>query len=298
MADESMSIGEYLRRTRLARGLDISDISQSLHIRRDYLEAIEHDDWDKLPGEVYGIGFLRSYARHLDVDADALVSYRRRQSGQEALTPPHPAEPEPPVIRRRSQRLRVPTPPMAGEPAARLRKSQTARTQTAPGSGRVVLGAAIVLAALFVVGIFMLHNNPHPVGTASPTTRRSASPAPRSVSKKSSTHASGPTSHSAAVVTLASNNPAAGDLVYHVTNGPVDVTLSFTGLCWVEVWENGVSQGTAGVTYHAGQSLTVSASSSVEVWTGTRAYRMSVDNQVISLPDPSQRVVHVTVQRS
>jgi transcriptional regulator with XRE-family HTH domain len=293
-----MSIGEYLLRTRLSRRLDIADISQELHIRREYLEALERDEWDKLPGEVYGIGFLRTYARHLDVDADALVNYRRKLAGQQAPPPGKVDDGDGPAARRGPQRLRVPTAAIASEPAVRPTRAKSSRSSAPAGSGRVVLGAAVVLIILFVVGIFMMHNSPHGLTTAD-RSRGTAPPSPHSHQPKAGSSAGNSPSSSAAVVTLTSNNPQRGDLVYHVAGGPVHVTLAFTGLCWVEIWKNGVAQNAAGgTTYHAGQSVTLSASISVEVWLGTRAFQLSVDNQAISLPDPSQRVLHVTVQGS
>ena len=300
MADNSMSIGEYLRRTRLSRRLDIAEISQELHIRREYLEALEHDDWDKLPGEVYGIGFLRSYARYLDVDADALANYRRRLTGQRESVPATAAAPPQEPTRRR-HRTRVPPGAVAVPSVAGPTRSQR-RADAPAGSGRVVLGAALVLLGLFAVGIFLLHNNPKtatttgtvPSGTSSKS--HSGQHPPKSV-EPSSQHSAPPPSP-APVIALASNNPPAGDVVYRVSRGPLTVQLAFTGLCWVQVWINGVSKNPAGTTYHAGQTLSLSASSSVEVWVGTRAFTLTVDNQTVTLPDPAQRVLHVTFARS
>ncbi len=288
VADEPMSIGEYLKRTRLSRRLELAQVSQELRIRTEYLEALEQDQWDRLPGEVYGIGFLRGYARYLEVDAEALVRYRRRLTGS-AATPgtieESPASP-PPTIPRRSRNRAVRT----------SKSSRSAVRSSQPGSGRIVLGVAGVLAVLFGVGLWML-GHPHlpgffgQGGTPSSSAERSSSTPPSSPAKKSTA------SQEAPQVSLVSNNAAAGDLVYHVSSGPLDLHLTFTGLCWVEVWKNNVSLSSLGTTYHAGQTASFSASSSLKIWTGTRAYTLTVDNQSISLPDPSQQVLHVTFQK-
>lgn len=293
MAHENMSIGEYLKKSRLARRLDIEEISQELHIRRDYLEGLEADQWDKLPGEVYAIGFLRNYARFLDVDADALVDYRRRLVAQQSQSLPNsqPASaPDSRITRRRRTNAR---------PTAAPRPSNRRQNSDGPaGGGRVVFGAGLVLVALFVAGIVLLHNHPNTVGLSKSTPPASnigkvASPS----TKKSHPKRTASTPPSASTIALKTNNAAAGDLIYGVS-GPVDVKLAFTGTCWVEIWKNGVAQNmsTGGTTFTAGQTLTLSASSSVEVWVGTRTFNLSVDGQPVSLPDPQQKVFHITFQ--
>lgn len=294
MADEPMSIGEYLKRSRLARRLQLEDISQELHIRTQYLVALEEDKWDKLPGEVYAIGFLRSYARFLGVDADALVDYRRRLTQQESSAGEERHVPAAPVLSRRARKSRA---KVARVPT---RSSRPARDpEPGPtGSGRVVLGAAFVLVALFVVGMFMLHNQT-PTASA-PVARTHASHSPSSKPPRPSHHpvAKSPAKSPAAVIKLTSNNAPAGTMSFSVSGGPLNVNLAFTGPCWVEVWKNGVTSNPSGFTYAAGQTLTVTASSSVEIWAGTRAFSLTVDHEVVSLPDPLDRVVHVTFVQS
>ena len=58
-------IGETLRRERLKRNLDFEQISRELKISRRFLEAIENDQFDKLPGGVFAKSFVRQYARLL-----------------------------------------------------------------------------------------------------------------------------------------------------------------------------------------------------------------------------------------
>jgi len=61
-------IGQALREAREAMGLTLDDVEQEIRIRSNYLEALENEDFDRLPGEVYVRGFLRNYARFLGVD--------------------------------------------------------------------------------------------------------------------------------------------------------------------------------------------------------------------------------------
>ncbi|WP_424658893.1 helix-turn-helix domain-containing protein [Desulfofundulus sp.] len=63
-----------LREARHARGLSLEQVEAETKIRRKYLEALEEEAFDVLPGRVYVRGFLRNYARFLGLDAGALVA--------------------------------------------------------------------------------------------------------------------------------------------------------------------------------------------------------------------------------
>ena len=67
------TIGDVLRRARLEHGGEIEGIAQTLRIRADYIAAIEQARYDRLPGVVYAIGFVRSYALHLGLDGEEAV---------------------------------------------------------------------------------------------------------------------------------------------------------------------------------------------------------------------------------
>jgi cytoskeleton protein RodZ len=73
-----LQIGEVLQGTRSRLGLDILAVERETKIRAKYLRALENEEWDVLPGPTYVKGFLRTYARYLGLDADALVDEYRR----------------------------------------------------------------------------------------------------------------------------------------------------------------------------------------------------------------------------
>jgi cytoskeleton protein RodZ len=54
-------------------GKDLQDIARILHIRYNYLVAIEDGRFEDLPGQAYAIGFVRAYAEHLGLDGDEVV---------------------------------------------------------------------------------------------------------------------------------------------------------------------------------------------------------------------------------
>ena len=56
------SIGELLRRERIRRGFGLEQISQELKIAPRFLEAIEDDRFDRLPGALFAKSFVRQYA--------------------------------------------------------------------------------------------------------------------------------------------------------------------------------------------------------------------------------------------
>src|SRR5580700_6997828 len=77
------SIGETLRGERLRRNLDIQGISRELKIPAKFLEAIEKEQFDKLPAAVFAKSFVRQYARYLGLREDDLVD-----AVQHILEPP------------------------------------------------------------------------------------------------------------------------------------------------------------------------------------------------------------------
>lgn len=67
-------VGEILRRSRLYYGQSLQDVERNLRIRASQLDAIEKMEYDKLPGRVYAIGFVRSYAEYLGLDGGQVVA--------------------------------------------------------------------------------------------------------------------------------------------------------------------------------------------------------------------------------
>jgi cytoskeleton protein RodZ len=68
-----LTVGQALREAREGQKLKIENISAILKIREDHLTALEEDDFDLLPGSVYAIGFIRTYSKHLGLDASNLI---------------------------------------------------------------------------------------------------------------------------------------------------------------------------------------------------------------------------------
>ena len=73
--ETSSPLGETLRRARLSKNVTFEDAERVTRIRREYLEALEREDFHKLPAPVYARGFLRSYAGYLGLDPGQLMPF-------------------------------------------------------------------------------------------------------------------------------------------------------------------------------------------------------------------------------
>lgn len=71
------SIGPLLRERREAMGVTLAEAEVATRIRQKYLSALEADEWDLLPGEVVGRGFLRNYSTYLGLEATEMIERRR-----------------------------------------------------------------------------------------------------------------------------------------------------------------------------------------------------------------------------
>lgn len=108
-------IGAVLREARRKREIDLSEVEQATKIRPRYLQALEAEEWDALPGGVYTRGFIRTYASFLGLDGERLAEdYRREIEGHSReWTPAEATEPTGPRqvgIARQTRRRAVPAP--------------------------------------------------------------------------------------------------------------------------------------------------------------------------------------------
>jgi cytoskeletal protein RodZ len=75
------TIGEQLRLAREGRGIPLREISDQTRISMHYLEAIETNDYKRLPGGIFNRSFVKAYARYVGYDekeaVDAYTRYMR-----------------------------------------------------------------------------------------------------------------------------------------------------------------------------------------------------------------------------
>ena len=121
------NFGERLKRERELREVSLKEVTVATRIGTRFLEALENEDWDKLPGGVFNRGFVRSVAKYLGLDEENLLAeYDMARGGDptEAL----PAIPE----------NRMPSPPKWILPA-------------------IVLAALVFIAAFIAAGVYGWH---------------------------------------------------------------------------------------------------------------------------------------------
>ena len=62
-----------LRSVRCTRGVSLSSIAELTKIGTMYLEAIESERFDRLPGQIYTVSYIRQYARAIGYDEDRIL---------------------------------------------------------------------------------------------------------------------------------------------------------------------------------------------------------------------------------
>jgi cytoskeletal protein RodZ len=120
----STAFGEHLKREREMRGVSLEEIAAATRINTRFLEAIENERWDQLPGGVFNRGFIRSVARYLGMDEDALVAEYDLDAKDN------------------------------GNAAANARPVSSLPTQEMPRNWRPAVVAIVILALLIAAGIF------------------------------------------------------------------------------------------------------------------------------------------------
>ncbi|MEO8411764.1 MAG: helix-turn-helix domain-containing protein, partial [Propionivibrio sp.] len=153
MPPEVLSVGQQLRAAREANGLTAADISRGLKLSLNQVDALEADDWDRLPGKTFIRGFVRNYARLLGLDSDQLMS---DLDGR---------------IMPQSPELRV----SAGTPVRFSQESKTDRND----SIRILSGVIILILAM--LAYFLL---PQDLWQSALTTIKNIGQAPTAVSKQ------------------------------------------------------------------------------------------------------------------
>jgi cytoskeletal protein RodZ len=68
------SVGQYLKRHREARRMSLEEVARATRVPMASMERIEAGQFDELPGEVFVRGFLKSYARAVEVPSDEVLA--------------------------------------------------------------------------------------------------------------------------------------------------------------------------------------------------------------------------------
>ena len=73
-------VGAMLKEMRMQKDLKLIDVAKQLCIRKHYLESIEDSAYNDIPPFPYGIGFIRSYAKFLGLNAENIVDLYKEET--------------------------------------------------------------------------------------------------------------------------------------------------------------------------------------------------------------------------
>jgi hypothetical protein len=227
------SVGEELRRERELRGIALEEISEETKIGIRFLEAIDADRLEIIPGEFYRRACLRSYASYLGLDADRIVATHQFRTAAQSKEPD-----------------------FLPEHGNRARKSISVMPARWAALVLVALGISVVAVAIWPKG-----------GTEEPPTQHAFRP-PASVSElKADEHAG-----NVPAETVARQDVVADPLVEEIleeepTVGmPLRLTFRVDEPCWLVVHADDilVVQG----LMHEGFEKQVQASEEIRLWLG------------------------------
>jgi cytoskeleton protein RodZ len=145
------TIGERLEEARKRKGISIREAAETTKIRGDYLQKFEANSFDVDLPPLYVRGFLRSYARYLELDPDRLVSDFDALDGRESKPRRETRE----VFGRVdfSEPARSPEPGEAPAPAGRSAQDQAVMLKFALlGGGALVAVIALILLVKVIFG--------------------------------------------------------------------------------------------------------------------------------------------------
>jgi cytoskeletal protein RodZ len=272
-------IGDTLREARLRQGLTIKDVEETLKIRGKYLQALEQDDFEVLPGDTFVRAFLRSYANFLGLEADVLVA--EYTSAHDSVSDSHRGHSNGP---------------------ARLARPRTRGRRSQPNYVVVAVVALIVLTILAIVfrdrGQEPAVIDPENIvtTTTAPTDSSSDSGGTQSRGEElvaaisvAEAASQGAASQEAAPLDPASQEPAPQRTVEDPHPDVLDLTLEVTqNRCWIVVREESAAGKTLySGTLEEGERLTYSVPGRIWLRIGDpSAVLLVADGRVFEVPEP------------
>src|SRR5215470_12231320 len=81
------TLGQQLKQYREEKGLSLHEIAESTHIGVRFLQAIENDAYDVLPGGVFNRAFVRKFAKEVGFDEEQAVNLYEEQLEEQGGEP-------------------------------------------------------------------------------------------------------------------------------------------------------------------------------------------------------------------
>jgi cytoskeletal protein RodZ len=154
------SFGEELRRERELRSISLREVAEATKVNVRYLEAIERNQFDQLPGGVFNRGFVRAYAEFIGVDPETMVNAYLLEEQSKAGSAP---KPKPELLRGDRERRTARTSPAKEQERKERQKEKKKEEEeetprTAPRSRLRVVGlwifVVLVVAGLVLLGVW------------------------------------------------------------------------------------------------------------------------------------------------
>ncbi len=76
-------LGERLKAARMACNLDLAKLAARIHLTSDVVDALERDDYSDMPARVFVRGYVRNYARTVNLPAESILAQFDRQWPEE-----------------------------------------------------------------------------------------------------------------------------------------------------------------------------------------------------------------------
>lgn len=247
------SLGQELREEREARHISIEEIATSTKIVSRYLEALEDDRLDIMPGGFFIKGIIRAYAKAIGLDPEKVLDrykaagllgeagpkrtiFQRAVPGPAPPLPPLPSlapPPEPafsqPPAPAPDPNAPPPEPAPAPELASGLLIEPAPKPRLSPAARKLIVGwiwrSALVLVAVAVLVLLWSSRRPRP-----------PEPKPGSVTTKA-IPAGGPLPPAAAPAVPIEPPPAVEEAWKGVT-----IELAFRDATWIRVYADGALQ--------------------------------------------------------
>ncbi|MBO7542430.1 helix-turn-helix domain-containing protein [bacterium] len=99
-------IGEQLKAAREERKLTLLEISDNIHIKVSYLEALERDDYEHMPVAIYTKNYIKKYGNYLGLDGDQLAERFQSVSKQYSSFPSNSVPASEKVLRKNKERAK------------------------------------------------------------------------------------------------------------------------------------------------------------------------------------------------
>lgn len=232
-----MTVGERLREARERQKVTLHAIAEKTNISVRFLDAIEKNQFDKLPGGIFTRGFIRSYAAQVGLDADGLVAQF-----------------------------------LADEPGQRDDAiDEVVREATdGPGVGAILLGGlaaiALVLMLVYLLKPEWLGSRSSAVPAEEAATQATPVSAPVTEAQQPSTTAAAMTESPAPVGPSPLAAVPEPPPTPEAPKSPLQLVVSPKGRCWVQVSADGTVRVAREIA--AGETLAIDASERLQVVVG------------------------------